>query len=215
MGGLTTADDARYPRWYFNPFEESTMAESEANQRQVGGEHYKVGGEEHWDRVARLGLNYFQACATKYIERYNKKGGIQDLEKAQHYLQKLIEIERAKLDKVLPPLESEVRAMPAGYSAIQPPFTREDGKSLLLVDLVRSDGFAFNLSVGEDGAWLGFEMRGRKAQVSLTSIVVSGLGEQNALVRSILVDWLARAQTYYQDAVVVSHGVERGAGAGP
>ena len=37
---------------------------SAANQKQIGGNHYKHGGEEHWDRVNRLNLNYFQA-ATK------------------------------------------------------------------------------------------------------------------------------------------------------
>jgi hypothetical protein len=32
-------------------------------------------------------------CITKYVERYPKKKGIEDLEKAQHFLQKLIELE--------------------------------------------------------------------------------------------------------------------------
>lgn len=76
------------------------MLESKANQRQVGGEHYKVGGEEHWDRVARLGLDYFQACITKYVERCWKKNGLEDLKKAQHYLQKYIEI-NAHLEKTI------------------------------------------------------------------------------------------------------------------
>lgn len=70
------------------------MSASNANQRQVGGEHYKRadGGEEHWDRVARLGLDYFQACITKYVERCWKKNGLEDLKKAQHFLQKYIEL---------------------------------------------------------------------------------------------------------------------------
>lgn len=63
-----------------------------ANDKQVGGDHYKVGGEEHWDRVHRLGLDYFQAAITKYVERAHKKNGVQDLEKAAHYLEKYIEI---------------------------------------------------------------------------------------------------------------------------
>ena len=70
-----------------------------ANERQIGGRHYKQkdGGEEHWDRVARLGLDYFQACITKYVERWKDKGGIQDLEKAKHYIDKYIEIESARI----------------------------------------------------------------------------------------------------------------------
>ena len=66
-----------------------------ANERQVGGEHYKVGGEEHWDRVARLGLDYFQGQITKYVERWKLKGGVEDLRKAALFLQKYIEVVEA------------------------------------------------------------------------------------------------------------------------
>lgn len=64
---------------------------SEANKIQIGGEHYKKGGEEHWDRVIRLRLNYFQAQITKYIERAPLKNGKQDVEKARHFCEKYIE----------------------------------------------------------------------------------------------------------------------------
>lgn len=73
-----------------------------ANDIQVGGTHYKNegNGEEHWDRVERLGLNYFQGCATKYIERCYKKGQlIDDLKKARHFIDKLLEIEERKLQQ--------------------------------------------------------------------------------------------------------------------
>lgn len=72
--------------------------QGEANKRQVGGSHYKTNGkgEEHWDRVARLGLNYWEACTTKYVERARLKGGIQDLKKARHFLDKLIELAEAR-----------------------------------------------------------------------------------------------------------------------
>jgi len=65
-----------------------------ANAKQVGGDHYDKTGEQHWDRQYRLfGPGYFVGCATKYIERYRDKNGKQDLEKAIHFLQKLIELE--------------------------------------------------------------------------------------------------------------------------
>lgn len=73
-----------------------------ANERQVGGSHYrKVPGEQHWDRLVRLkGLDrsraYFTGTITAYVERYEDKNGIQDLEKARHYLDKLIELEQAE-----------------------------------------------------------------------------------------------------------------------
>lgn len=70
---------------------------SNANDKQIGGDHYKhPNGEEHWDRQWRLfGPGYFVGCITKYVERYRFKNGIQDLEKAAHFLQKLIELETA------------------------------------------------------------------------------------------------------------------------
>lgn len=68
-----------------------------ANDRQVGGDHYKTGGEEHWDRVARLRLDYFQGQITKYVERWKRKNGVEDLKKARHFLDKYIELAEAGL----------------------------------------------------------------------------------------------------------------------
>lgn len=68
-----------------------------ANDRQVGGSHYKTedGGEQHWDRVKRMGLGYFRGTATAYIERCWQKNGLEDLQKARHYLDKYIELVEA------------------------------------------------------------------------------------------------------------------------
>lgn len=68
-----------------------------ANDRQIGGDHYKKAGEtgeEHWDRQYRLfGRGYFIGCSTKYIERAHLKNGRPDLEKAIHFIEKLLELE--------------------------------------------------------------------------------------------------------------------------
>jgi len=67
-----------------------------ANERQEGGDHYKTkeGEEEHWDRQFRMfGSGYFVGSITKYVERYEKKNGIEDLKKARHFIDKLIELE--------------------------------------------------------------------------------------------------------------------------
>lgn len=61
------------------------------NQRQVGGDHYKA-EYQHWDFVERNGLGYLEGCATKYVSRWRKKNGVQDLEKSLHYVEKLIEM---------------------------------------------------------------------------------------------------------------------------
>lgn len=72
---------------------------SEANRTQVGGAHYKTDGEQHWDRQWRMfGAGYFIGCITKYVERYQKKNGLEDLRKARHFLDKLIELEMAEGD---------------------------------------------------------------------------------------------------------------------
>lgn len=62
-----------------------------ANEHQVGGRHYKT-AYEHWDLVTDVGMGYLAGCATKYVARHRKKGGIEDLRKALHYVDKLIEV---------------------------------------------------------------------------------------------------------------------------
>lgn len=68
-----------------------------ANDKQVGGEHYKKLDPQPWDIFAAWGLDWFRATIIKYVVRSPDKGGVQDLEKARHVLDKLIEIERAKV----------------------------------------------------------------------------------------------------------------------
>lgn len=65
---------------------------STANERQIGGDHYRKHGKlQHWDVVAHFGLDYFQAQILRYVMRWKDKGGVEDLEKARHYLDKYIE----------------------------------------------------------------------------------------------------------------------------
>ena len=69
-----------------------SLLRTAANKRQHGGDHYKNGGTEHWDLVERYGIGYLEGCATKYVARWRKKGGVEDLEKALHYVDKLMEL---------------------------------------------------------------------------------------------------------------------------
>lgn len=104
-----------------------------ANDRQVGGDHYSKEGEQHWDRMYRLyGRGYFVGCATKYIERYHLKNGKQDLEKAIHFIEKLIELEYGQnsISKVL--LEKFPNGFPTLYNESDPQphgYVDQDGKS--------------------------------------------------------------------------------------
>ena len=63
-----------------------------ANDRQVGGTHYE-GELQHWDIVYQAKLDYFQAQILRYIMRHKDKNKLQDLQKAQHFLEKYIELE--------------------------------------------------------------------------------------------------------------------------
>ena len=62
-----------------------------ANDIQVGGKHY-ASQIQHWDYVAANNLDYFQGQITKYVTRWKEKGGVQDLLKAKHFLEKYIEL---------------------------------------------------------------------------------------------------------------------------
>lgn len=65
---------------------------SEVNAVQVGGSHYKGTTFQHWDFVqSTLSGRYLEGNITKYLSRWRNKNGLQDLQKARHYLTKLIE----------------------------------------------------------------------------------------------------------------------------
>lgn len=67
---------------------------SQANEKQVAGSHYRT-HIQHWDYVVANDLDYFQGQITKYVTRWKRKNGITDLLKAQHFLEKYIEVSRA------------------------------------------------------------------------------------------------------------------------
>lgn len=72
-----------------------------ANAKQVGGDHYKKMGVQTWDVVdtwpidQRIG--YYRGNALKYVMRIGAKDEeIQEAGKAIHYLEKLIEVLKAR-----------------------------------------------------------------------------------------------------------------------
>ena len=62
------------------------------NDVQVGGTHYKEQDIQPWDAIHAWGLGFFSGNVVKYVARHNQKGGVDDLRKARHYLDKLIEL---------------------------------------------------------------------------------------------------------------------------
>ena len=71
---------------------EKISAAIRANEKQVGGAHYAVKAIQPWDYIIANDLGYLEGNIVKYVSRWKAKGGIEDLKKAQHYLQKLIEV---------------------------------------------------------------------------------------------------------------------------
>ena len=72
----------------------------QANEIQHGGEHYKKQAIQVWDYITQNEIPYLEGNAIKYLSRWRDKGGIEDLKKAAHYVQKLIEIEEQRLQGV-------------------------------------------------------------------------------------------------------------------
>lgn len=63
-----------------------------ANDKQIAGSHYQK-LIQPWDYIAANGLDFFEGNIVKYVTRWRQKGGVEDLRKARHYLDKLIEME--------------------------------------------------------------------------------------------------------------------------
>lgn len=67
-----------------------------ASNKQIAGSHYQS-SMQCWDFILANDLGYLEGTAIKYLTRFRKKNGVEDLKKAKHFIEKLIEIEEAKL----------------------------------------------------------------------------------------------------------------------
>lgn len=65
------------------------------NAMQVGGDHYHHSDYQVWDFIEKHGLGGLEMNIIKYVCRWRDKGnGIMDLEKAIHFLDKLIDLHK-------------------------------------------------------------------------------------------------------------------------
>lgn len=60
---------------------------------QIAGDHYKSMAIQPVEFIHKNGLGYIVGCSIKYLCRYKTKNGIEDLYKAKHYIELLIEME--------------------------------------------------------------------------------------------------------------------------
>ena len=64
-----------------------------ATSTQVGGDHYRSMKIQPAEYILANGLGWAEGCAVSYLSRWKEKGGVQDLHKAIHTIQLLIESE--------------------------------------------------------------------------------------------------------------------------
>ena len=62
-------------------------------KEQVGGNHYCNLAIQPVEYITENKLSYLQGNVIKYVTRYKDKNGLQDLQKAKHYIELLIELE--------------------------------------------------------------------------------------------------------------------------
>lgn len=64
-----------------------------ASDSQVGGGHYKDFAIQPTEFSQKNGLGFCEGNVVKYVCRHKKKNGAEDIRKAIHYLQLLLEYE--------------------------------------------------------------------------------------------------------------------------
>lgn len=64
-----------------------------ALQQQVGGDHYRAKGIQPIEYIHANNLGFCEGNVVKYVTRWKEKGGEDDLRKAIHYLELLIQLE--------------------------------------------------------------------------------------------------------------------------
>ena len=97
---------------------QSNTQPGKANDKQVGGKHYKKFKIEIWDFIHENNIPYLEGNAIKYIARWREKGGQDDIKKAIHYLEKLLEkVEyeelASRMDDLLAQMQVAGDAIPA------------------------------------------------------------------------------------------------------
>lgn len=120
-----------------------------ANTYQVGGTHYQKQRIQHWDFVAANNLDYFQGQITKYVSRWRDKNGIDDLLKAQHFLEKYIEIQRENEKLKTAPANQLTllgRVMPKEELTLANPFAKPGGSITGSLSPATLEGFRIDAS---------------------------------------------------------------------
>lgn len=85
--------DGLHSRAEFQEVEDGSMM---ALGEQVGGDHYKDMKIQPFEYALANEIPYVEGTIIKYVSRWRKKGGLEDLKKARHALDVLIEFESVR-----------------------------------------------------------------------------------------------------------------------
>ena len=65
-------------------------------KKQVGGNHYKNYKIQPVEFIIKNNIGFVEGNIIKYVLRFKDKGGVQDLEKAKHYIELLIDSTKSR-----------------------------------------------------------------------------------------------------------------------
>ena len=77
----------------FVPTGSVPRAASSALDVQIAGNHYKKWSIQPVEYIHANNIPFLEGNVIKYVSRWRDKGGIEDLNKARHYIDLLIELE--------------------------------------------------------------------------------------------------------------------------
>ena len=94
---MTRPEGSEIPSIFYN----SKLLAMKASDTQIGGGHYKNMTIQPTEFIFKNNIPFIEGCVIKYICRHRSKNGKQDIEKAIHYLQLLMEMEYGE-DETMP-----------------------------------------------------------------------------------------------------------------
>ena len=65
-------------------------------KKQVGGSHYKKYKIQPVEFIIKNNIGFVEGNVIKYILRFKEKGGVEDLLKAKHYIELLIDSTKSR-----------------------------------------------------------------------------------------------------------------------
>jgi hypothetical protein len=65
-------------------------------KKQVGGSHYKKYKIQPIEFIVKNNIGFVEGNVIKYVLRFKEKGGVQDLNKAKHYIELLIDSTKSR-----------------------------------------------------------------------------------------------------------------------